>query len=71
MGDWGGIEQQRQKEIVHNERSENASMIIHDYKVGSKVLLKRPGENKKPLEQDHIQYVQYTLMQPYVSKRVK
>jgi hypothetical protein len=43
MADWGAIEQQRQKEIAHNNRRENASRISHDYKVGDKVLLKKPG----------------------------
>jgi hypothetical protein len=40
MADWGPIEQQRQKEMVHNNRRENSSRISHDYKVGDKILIK-------------------------------
>jgi hypothetical protein len=43
MAYWGAIEQQRQKEMGRNNRRENASRISHDYKVGDKVLLKKPG----------------------------
>jgi hypothetical protein len=39
MADWGAIEQQRQKEMGRNNRRENASRIIHDYKVGDKLVL--------------------------------
>jgi hypothetical protein len=46
----GAIEQQRQKEMVHNNRRENASRISHDYKVGDKVLLKKPGKHLRKLE---------------------
>jgi Zn-dependent metalloprotease len=38
MADWGAIEEQRQKEINH------------DYKVGDKILLKKPGKNLRKLE---------------------
>jgi hypothetical protein len=44
MADWGAIEQQRQKEMGRHNRRENASRISHDYKVGNKVLLKKPGK---------------------------
>jgi hypothetical protein len=44
MAGWGGIEQQRQKEMDRNNRRENASRISHDYKVGDKVLLKKTGK---------------------------
>jgi hypothetical protein len=40
MADWGAIEQQREREMGHNNRRENASRKIQDYKVGDKVLLK-------------------------------
>jgi hypothetical protein len=50
MADWGAIEQQRQKEMGRNNRRENASMISHDYKVGDKVLLKKPGKHLRKLE---------------------
>jgi hypothetical protein len=46
MADWGAIEQQRQKEMAHNNRRENASRISHDYKV----LLKKPGKHLRKLE---------------------
>jgi hypothetical protein len=50
MADWGAIEQQRQKEMACNNRRENASRITHDYKVGDKVLLKKPGKHLRKLE---------------------
>jgi hypothetical protein len=50
MADWGAIEQQRQKEMVRNNRRENASGISHDYKVGDKILLKKPGKHLRKLE---------------------
>jgi hypothetical protein len=50
MADWGALEQQRQKEIDRNNRRENASRINHDYKVGYKVLLKKPGKHLRKLE---------------------
>jgi hypothetical protein len=33
-----------------NDRRENASRIRHDYKVGDKVLLKKPGKYLRKLE---------------------
>jgi hypothetical protein len=33
-----------------NNRRENASRISHDYKVGDKVLLKKPGKHLRKLE---------------------
>jgi hypothetical protein len=50
MADWGAIEQQRQKEIDRNNRIETASRITHDYKVGDKLLLKKPGKHLIKLE---------------------
>jgi hypothetical protein len=50
MAYWGAIEQQRQKEMGRNNRRENASRISHDYKVGDKVLLKKPGKHLIKLE---------------------
>jgi acyl-[acyl carrier protein]--UDP-N-acetylglucosamine O-acyltransferase len=41
MADWGAIEQQRQKEMGHNNRKENAYRISHDCKVGDKILLEK------------------------------
>jgi hypothetical protein len=46
----GEIEQQRQKEMGHNNRRENASRISHDYKVGDKLILKKPGKHLRTLE---------------------
>jgi hypothetical protein len=45
MADWGAIEQQRQKEMGPNNKRENASRISHDYKLGNKILLKKPGKH--------------------------
>ena len=50
MADWGAIEQQRQKEMGRNNRRENSSRINHDYKVGDKILLKKPGKHLRKLE---------------------
>jgi hypothetical protein len=50
MADWGAIEQQRQKEMGRNNRREIDSRISHDYKVGDKVLLKKPGKHLRKLE---------------------
>jgi hypothetical protein len=50
MADWREIEQQRQKEMGRNNRRENASRISHDYKVGEKILLKKPGKHLRKLE---------------------
>jgi hypothetical protein len=33
-----------------NNRRENASRISHDYKVGDKIILKKPGKHLKELE---------------------
>jgi hypothetical protein len=48
--DWAAIEQQRQKEMAKNNKRENASRIHHDYKVGDKILLKKPGKKLRKLE---------------------
>jgi hypothetical protein len=50
LADWVAMEQQRQKEMGRNNRKENASRISHDYKVGDKVLLKKPGKHLRKLE---------------------
>jgi hypothetical protein len=50
MADWGAIEQQSQKEMGRNNRRENASRISHDYKVGDKILLKKPSKHLRKLE---------------------
>jgi hypothetical protein len=50
MADWGAIEQKCQQEMARNDRRANASRIIHDYKVGDKVLLNKPGKHIRRLE---------------------
>jgi hypothetical protein len=50
MADWGAIEQQIQKEMGRNNKRESASIISHDYKVGDKILLKKPGKHLRELE---------------------
>jgi hypothetical protein len=50
MADWGAIEHQCQKEMAGNNRREDASGIGHDYKVGDKVLLKKPDKHLRQLE---------------------
>jgi hypothetical protein len=36
--------------MARNNRRENASRISHDYKLGDKALLKKPGKHLKKLE---------------------
>jgi hypothetical protein len=36
--------------MASNNKRENASRINHDYKVGDKVLLKKPGKHLRKLE---------------------
>ena len=43
---WEYIGQRKQNLINKNNKRENAGCIIHEYKVGEKVLLKRGNENK-------------------------
>jgi hypothetical protein len=50
MADWVEIGPQRQKEMGRKNRRENASRISHDYKVGDKILLKKPGKHLRKLE---------------------
>jgi hypothetical protein len=50
MAYWGVIEKQRRTEMSRNNRRENASRISHAYKVGGKVLLKKPGKHLRKLE---------------------
>jgi hypothetical protein len=50
MADWGAVEQQRQKEMGRNNRRENSSRISHDYKVGDKIQLKKPGKHLRKLQ---------------------
>jgi hypothetical protein len=38
------------KKKARNNRRENAYRITHDYKVGDKVLLKKPGKHLRKLE---------------------
>ena len=40
------IRQRKQNLINKNNKRENAGRVIHEYKVGEKVLLKRGNENK-------------------------
>jgi hypothetical protein len=75
MADWGAIEKQRQQEMGHNNIRENASRISHDYKVGDKVILKKPGKHLRKLEAPrtgpHTVTAIYILMEQYIFKRVK
>jgi hypothetical protein len=36
--------------MARNNRTENAFRINHDYKVGDKVILKKPGKHLRKLE---------------------
>jgi hypothetical protein len=36
--------------MARNHRRENAFIITHDYKVGDKVLLKKPGKHLRKLD---------------------
>jgi hypothetical protein len=46
----GEAEQQWQKEMDPNNKKENASRTNYDYKVGDKLLLKKPGKHLRKLE---------------------
>ena len=41
--DWARIRQRKQDMINVNNRKENAKRIEHEYRVGEKVLLEKPG----------------------------
>ena len=41
--DWAQIRQQKQQRIISSNTQENAKRIPHEYKIGDKVLLERPG----------------------------
>jgi hypothetical protein len=41
--DWARIRQRKQDIINVNNRKENAKRIAHEYRVGDKVLLEKPG----------------------------
>lgn len=45
--DWARINNKRQQEINRNNARENRSRIPHEYKVGDKVLLRKPGLLRK------------------------
>jgi hypothetical protein len=45
--DWTRIKEQRQQEIRRNNQRENNSRINHQYSVGDKVLLQKPGILRK------------------------
>jgi hypothetical protein len=36
--------------LISNNKRDNASRIIHDYKVGDKILLKKPGKHLRKLK---------------------
>jgi hypothetical protein len=48
--DWAVLQQQKQKEIARNNQRENASRKHHEYKVGDKILLLKPGHVRRKLE---------------------
>ena len=43
---WEYIRKRKQNLINKNNKRENAGRVLHEYKVGEKVLLKRGNENK-------------------------
>jgi transposase InsO family protein len=45
--DWTSIRARRQAEIERNNSRENSKRISHDYKIGDKVLIEKPGINRK------------------------
>ena len=59
--DWALIEQQKQNSINNSNLQENKSRVPHEYKVGDKVLLQKPGLLRKmttpysgPYEVSHV-----------------
>jgi hypothetical protein len=71
MADWVTIEQQCHKEMARNNRRENASRINHDYKVGDKVLLKKPGKHLRKLEAPIIVPHTVTAISTYGTLRIQ
>jgi hypothetical protein len=47
QANWARIQQKRQQEIQRNNERENKTRVPHDYKVGDKVFLQKPGIIKK------------------------
>ena len=45
--DWERIREQRQRIMVKNNARENETRLPHEYKVGDKVLLAKPGMLRK------------------------
>ena len=45
--DWALIEKQKQQSINNSNKRENKNRIKHEYKVGDKVLMKKPGILRK------------------------
>jgi hypothetical protein len=45
--DWNMIKQRKQSEINRNNRRENRDRVDHTYKVGDKILLTKPGIQRK------------------------
>lgn len=47
QADWQRIHERRQAEIIRNNNSENKGRLEHQYQVGEKVLLQKPGILRK------------------------
>jgi putative transposase len=47
QANWARIQQKRQEEIVRNNERENRTRVAHEYRVGDKVLLQKPGILRK------------------------
>jgi hypothetical protein len=71
MLDWGAIEQQRQKEMGRNYRRENASRISNVYKVGDKILLRKPGKHLRKVEAPRTGPYTVTVIYTYGTVRIQ
>ena len=45
--DWARLRQRKQQLIQNNNKRENDNRIPHEYKIGDKILLLKPGINPK------------------------
>jgi hypothetical protein len=57
--------------MAHNNKRENTSRIKHDYKVGDKVLLKKPGKHLRKLEAPRTGPHTVTAMYTNVTLRIQ
>ncbi len=69
--DWARIKLQKQETIDKSNSQENATRILHNYQVGDKVLVEKPGKIRKMslpnLALDRLKSLKCALMVPSAS----